>query len=229
MISALIITKDNYERVKNLCTLLNPYVDEIVVFHSSQYLSHQFKGLKEISPKIYTTYRAERGYVEAYYDEGIELCKHDWILLLDDDEIPSLNLLKSLDIFCAPIRQPVMIYIPRHEPTGKVGYVTRLFHKDSVVITGLIHRGIEPKDNVQYLDKAFYITHKPTQSTSKCKRYAKIEAEQYPQIIGHVAKKNKYLQYAYFFVSSIPRVMFAPNRKDLLIYLTYLWKELRTK
>lgn len=222
MISALIITKDNYERVKNLCTLLDPYVNEIVVIFSSK--DDRFYKLK-----CRAYYSESKGYVEAYYQSGVWCCKHDWILLLDDDEIPSLNLLKSLDIFCAPIRQPVMIYVPRHEPTGKVGYVTRLFHKDSVVITGLIHRGIEPKDNVQYLDKAFYITHNPTQSTSKCKRYAKIEAEQYPQIIGHVAKKNKYLQYAYFFISSIPRLLFAPNKRDLSIYLMMLWKELRNK
>jgi hypothetical protein len=168
------------------------------------------------------------GYVEAYYRGGIDSCRGDWILLLDDDEIPDHVLLKTLQNID---NTEACYYINRFEPTLKITPILRFFHKDAVNITGLIHRGIEPKEGypVHRLDKWNYIIHKPTQSTSKCKRYARIEAEQYPQIIGHVAKKNKYLQYAYFFVSSIPRVLFAPNRKDLLIYLTYLWKELRKK
>jgi hypothetical protein len=225
MISCLIFTKDNADAVTKQIKLVSQYVDEVVVICSDWECKRK---IKYTCPFAIIHYMPPVGYVEAYYRGGIDSCRSEWILLLDDDEIPDHVLLKTLQNID---NTEACYYINRFEPTLKITPILRFFHKDAVNITGLIHIGIEPKEGypVHRLDKWNYIIHKPTQSTSKCKRYARIEAEQYPQIIGHVAKKNKYLQYAYFFVSSIPRVLFAPNRKDLLIYLTYLWKELRKK
>jgi hypothetical protein len=227
MISALIITKDAYDKVKNLCNLLDPYVDEIVIVHSSEYISQRFKEISLEFPKVYATYKPQFGYVEAYYKEGIKLCKHDWILLLDDDEIPCDYLLKHFSMW--DLSKPQCSTINRFEPNGQISKVIRLFHKDAVEITGLIHRGIEPRVELTHLPKEFYLIHKSSHSKDKCKKFAKIEAEQYPQIIAHVVKKHKSLQYMYFIISSIPRLMFAPNKKDLSIYLKYLLKELRNK
>jgi hypothetical protein len=232
MISALIITKDAYDRVKNLCTLLDPYVDEIVVFHSSAYLSRRFKEFSYENPKIYCSYSPPKGFVEAYYEKGIRLCKHDWILLLDDDEIPNKELLEQVK-FTSEYHRPYAGYINRFEPNGSITTVLRLFHKGAVDITGLIHRGIEPKEGYESvkLPKLFYITHNSEHSFDKLERFAKIEAQQYTDIIAYVAlkqaKKYRLLKYAYFIVSSLPRVIFAPNKKDQIVYLKYLWKELR--
>lgn len=224
MISALIITKDAYERVKFLTELLDFYVDEIVIIHSAP-VNNPINSLRQY-PKVLVYYSEPKGYVEAYYDLGINSCTHDWIFLLDDDEIPCRELLQWLFVL-SDIEYPAVYDINRHEPNGSICRVPRLFHKDAVEITGLIHRGIEPVMKPFRLHPEFYLTHSSQALLDKSERFAKIEVQQYPEIIGHIAKKHKSIQYLYFFISSIPRILFAPNRKDLLIYLEFMWKELR--
>jgi hypothetical protein len=228
MISALIITKDAYERVLNLTKLLDPYVDEIVIFHSADSRSKHYVDFWKLAdnyPKVFVYNDFEEGFVEAYYEIGISLCSNDWVLLLDDDEIPSQRLLEDLDNLTC--NEPTTFFFRRIEPNDQTTNVVRLFHKDSVVVTGLIHRGIDPIGSPTQLDDRSFIIHNSSHSKEKCQKFAAIEAKQYPEIIAYVAKKHKYIQYAYFLVSSLPRVILAPNKKDQLIYLKYLWKELR--
>lgn len=222
MISCLIFTKDNANAVINLINLVFSYVDEVVVICSDWGCKRE---IKYACPNATVHYMPPEGYGEAYYKYGIRVCQHNWILMLDDDEIPNNTLLKTLKNIGGT---EACYYINRIEPNLKKFPVLRFFHRDAVNVTGLIHRGIEPKEGypVYYLDECNYILHKSTQSKSKCKQYAKIEASQYPQIIGHAAKHNKHLRYLYFFLSSIPRIVFAPNKKDTLIYCYYVWKEL---
>ena len=114
MISALIITKDAYERVKFLTELLDFYVDEIVIIHSAP-VNNPINSLRQY-PKVLVYYSEPTGYVEAYYDLGINSCTHDWIFLLDDDEIPCRELLQWLFVL-SDMEYPAVYDINRHEPT----------------------------------------------------------------------------------------------------------------
>lgn len=224
MISCLIFTKDNAESVIRLCKLVDKYVDEIVVICSDWGCK---RAIKYTYPKAHTHYRAPRGYVEAYYEEGIELCQNDWIFMLDDDETPSDDLLKSLLDF-REYKDPIssVYLIKRFEKNGDICYLPRFLHKDAVIVTGLIHRGIKPISPPLKLIDRCYLVHNSEYSPEKSIRFAKIEAAQYPQIIGDAAESSKALRLFYFFVSSVQRVLTAPNKKDTLIYCWHLLKEL---
>lgn len=232
MISCLIFTKDNADAVLNLASTVQDYVDEIVVIDSSGledftklHVAFVYKN-HGICGKFRLIWYPPKGYVESYYLRGIRHCRYDWILMLDDDEIPSQSLLKDLKVIVWGI-SPTMFYVNRLEPNGSICKVPRFFNKEEVEVTGLIHRGMYSLGRTDNLPDEYYITHNSKASPEKLQRFAKIEAQQYPEIIADSAKNSKYLRYFYFFVSSIPRVLTAPNKKDQAKYCYYLWKELR--
>ena len=225
MISCLIFTKDNADRVIHLIKLVEKYVSEVVVICSDWECKRR---IKYACPNTFLHYEEPRGYVEAYYKKGISICHNDWILMLDDDETPSDNLLKSLLDF-REYEDPIssVYLIKRFEKNGDTCYIPRFFHKDAVIVTGLIHRGIKPISPPLKLIGICYLAHNSEYSKEKSERFAKIEAAQYPQIIGDAAENSKALQLFYFFVSTFKRVLTAPNKKDTLIYCWHLLKELR--
>ncbi len=220
MISCLIFTKDNADAVTKQIKLVSQYVDEVVVICSDWECKRK---IKYACPFAIVHYMPPEGYVEAYYRGGIDSCRGDWIFMLDDDEWPDFMFLYHLrDIKDTP----ACYEVNRHEPNGGISKVIRLFHKDSVIITGLIHRGIVPLRKPDTLLPTYSITHTSEYSAEKSKRYAKIEAKQYPDIIKSSAENCKALRLFYFFVSSIHRVMTAPNKKDTLVYCYHLLREL---
>lgn len=220
MISCLIFTKDNANAVINLINLVFSYVDEVVVICSDWGCKRE---IKYACPNATVHYMPPEGYVEAYYKAGIDSCRGEWIFMLDDDEIPSKKLLRWIT---PPKHNHNGYLIPRVEANGNVTYIYRLFHKDFIHVTGLIHRGIVSLRKPDTLLPTYSIIHTSKYSAEKSKRYAKIEAKQYPDIIADAARKHKYVQYVYFFASILPRVIFAPNKKDTLIYCWHLFKEL---
>jgi hypothetical protein len=226
MISCLIFTKDNADAVIHLYNLVSPYVDEVIVICSDMDCKRKIRDKFDNDTQCQNArvyYRVPKGYVEAYYEEGIALCTKDWIFMLDDDEIPSGKLLRWI---ASPKHNHKGYLIPRIEVNGNITYIYRLFHADFIRITGTIHRGIIPLRKPDSLLLTYCITHTSKYSAEKSTRFAKIEAEQYPEIIKLSAENCKALKLFYFFVSSIHRVMTAPNKKDTLIYCWHLFKEL---
>lgn len=223
MISCLIFTKDNADRVISLIKLVEKYVDEVVVICSDWGCKRK---IKYACPNSYVVYEEPRGYVEAYYELSIEIWTHDWIFMLDDDETPSEHLLYYLKMLIAFPEDEGVYLLPRFEKNGNICYVLRLFHKDYVRVTGIIHRGIVPLIKPITLAKGYYLTHNSEYSAKKIQRFAKIEAAQYPQIIELAAEDSKSLRLMYFFVSTLKRVLTAPNKKDTFKYCWYVLKEL---
>jgi hypothetical protein len=220
MISCLIFTKDNADAVTKQIKLVSQYVDEVVVICSDWECKRK---IKYTCPFAIIHYLPPEGYVEAYYRGGIDSCRGEWILMLDDDEIPSIGLLKRL--FLCKFSDPKAYLIKRVEKNGDICYLPRFFHKDAVRVTGIIHRGLLPTKTEMTIPDC-YITHTSKYTAEKSKRYAKIEAKQYPDIIKLSAENCKALRLFYFFVSSIHRVLTAPNKKDTLIYCWHVFKEL---
>jgi hypothetical protein len=230
MISCLIFTKDNADAVTKQIKLVSQYVDEVVVICSDWECKRK---IKYACPFAIIHYMPPVGYVEAYYRAGIDSCRYNWIFMLDDDEIPSDNLLRAFTHFREIENLPFETNLPPHvysikriEKNGSTCYVPRFFHKNAVFVTALIHRGLKPIQEPLKLIERCYLTHTSEYTAEKSKRYAKIEAKQYPDIIKSSAENCKALRLFYFFVSSIHRVMTAPNKKDTLIYCWHVFKEL---
>lgn len=141
------------------------------------------------------------GYVEPARKKGIDTCKNSWVFILDADESPSKKLLDDIKKFqqgtssgLDALREGNGLFIPRlnsmfgHDISwGKFSPYNdrqlRLFHKDSVVISDVIHNGLKFKENtaITILDFSlgYYIYHYHSTSAlqfiSRIVRYAEFE------------------------------------------------------
>ncbi|MEM0265826.1 MAG: hypothetical protein QXM23_00885 [Archaeoglobaceae archaeon] len=94
MISALIFSMNRVENVVKLSEKIRDYVDEIVIIDSSD--KEKFEEMKNNIPYAKIYWLPPLGMADFYYKIGLEICKNEWILHLDDDEEPSDELLKDL-------------------------------------------------------------------------------------------------------------------------------------
>ncbi|MEM2260631.1 MAG: hypothetical protein QXY65_06160 [Candidatus Methanomethylicaceae archaeon] len=175
MISTLIFSMNRVENVLKLAEKLKDYVDEIVIIDSSN--EEKFEELKKKLPFARIYWFPPLGMVELYYKIGLELCKGSYIFHLDDEE-PSENLLKDLRKI---IKEGYVFSIKRIDSKTRTGHkLFRLFHRDFIVPTGLIHWVWVSKVKPRELDDRYYIIHKEEDvNIKKLKKYAVIESWQF--------------------------------------------------
>ena len=175
-ISAVIYTKDNPDSVVNLVKHLDGYVEEIVIVDSSSP-----ENLKELSQLVGNNTRIYNlpalGIVEPFQKLGANLANNNWILHLDDDELPSPNLLNFLKNKFNPEDEISTFLLPRLE--GKrnfIGYQPRLYNKKKMIFSGIIHWGLIPINDIKLLDKDKLIFHHERFSFKKWKIYALLDS-----------------------------------------------------
>ena len=170
-ISALIFSMNRVENVLRLAEKLKDYVDEVVIIDSSD--KEKFEELKKRLSFARIYWLPPIGVVELYYRIGLELCKGEYIFHLDDDEKPSEELLKDL----RKIVEKGYVFSIRRVGLEGTTKLFRLFHRDFIVPTGLIHWVWASKITPRELEDRYYIVHREEDvNVKKLKRYAVIES-----------------------------------------------------
>jgi len=150
-ISALIFSLNEYELIKPKIELLYPYVDEIVIVDSSTDKSQKrlMKSLEKKYKKVRVVWLPPLGVADFYYKIGINECKYEWVLVLDADHMPNVELLQDLRKLTSDKYDVYFIY------SGP--YIPKLFKKDLIEPLGIIHWIIASKTKkFKVLDKNKY-------------------------------------------------------------------------
>lgn len=191
-VSTVIYTKDAPDRVAKIVKKIKDYVDEIIVIDSSS--PENFEELKRLVGKNARIYNLPAlGIVEPFQKIGAKLAKNDWILHLDDDEIPSNELLRFLKNEFSPDKEVSVFNIPRKElEKNFINYQPRLYNKKKLFFSGIIHWGLIPTGIKKEFDKNKLLFHYEQYSYSfeKWKKYALIDAYVFGYKILWI-KKNK--------------------------------------
>jgi len=170
-ISAVIFTKDNLGRATNLVNSIQKYVDEIVVVDSSSPQNFG-KLLNKLKNKVKLYHFPPLGIVEPFQKLGANLATNQWILHLDDDEIPSKELLNNL----APNNSFSGYLLPRlNHARNIIEYRLRFYNKNDVHFSGIIHWGIIPKRKVKKLNSNQLLYHFENPNLHKWKKYIIVE------------------------------------------------------
>ena len=185
-ISAIIYTKDNPNKVINLVDLLYDKIEEILIIDSSSTKNLKIiKNEVEKKSKIYNL--PPLGYADPFHKLGAKLAKNNWILHLDDDEIPDKKLLENLKTH----NELASYQILRVEKYRKFkNYHPRLYNRKKMVFSGLVHFSLVPLGETKSLDGVLYHYEKP--SFNKWKQYALLDAYFFGYKILWNLKKKKY-------------------------------------
>ncbi|MEM3505563.1 MAG: hypothetical protein QW532_04985 [Archaeoglobaceae archaeon] len=173
----------------------------------------KFEEMKNRIPYARIYWLPPLGMADFYYKIGLELCKNEWILHLDDDEEPSDELLRDLRTLADG---EVRVYaILRSCKDSKVrAKVFRFFNKDYISPTGLIHVPWVSKVNPFFLDEKYYLNHyEENVNIKKFKKYAVYESWQYCCKIM-VSIFGTYIRYQNpsKFVKKLGRVLFYQSK-----------------
>ena len=163
--------------------------------------------------------------MEPFQKLGADLAKNDWILHLDDDEIPDRELLITLRCDKNVAGYLLQKYEILHKNRR---WSMRYYNRKYVQFTGVIHWGMIPKGKIERLESGtLYHYEKPT--TAKMKKYAYIDANVYGYKILYVLKERKWhpqfnrSKMAEFF-SKLSKLQFLLGRKIgwVLSFMEYL-------
>ncbi|MCX7999525.1 MAG: hypothetical protein N3A69_11345 [Leptospiraceae bacterium] len=149
--------------------------------------------------------------VELYYRVGLELCTNDWILHLEDDEEPSDELLKDLKKLTA--KNTVYSVCRFDMEKRRFQRLFRLFYKDFIIPTGLIHFTWVSKIEPIELEEKYNIVHYELDlNIKKLKKYAVYESWQYAyKIIFSIFSFYKYKNKNNF-IKKIKKILFLQSK-----------------
>ena len=173
-VSVIIYSMNRIGRVIKLVNKIKRYVDEIIVIDSSKKKKHEF--LKKALPFAKIYWLPPIGIADIYYSIGMNVCSHSWILHLDDDEEPSIQLLE--EIRSIPQKYNAKVFrITRFEKIGQPSKIVRFFHRKFVKPTGIIHNGYIPLVPPLELDSTrYYIHHKAGFREENLNKYVILES-----------------------------------------------------
>lgn len=229
-VSTLIFSMNRVENVAELCEKLRDYVDEIVVVDSSD--KEKFDWLKEKMPFARIYWFPPIGVVELCYKVGLDLCQHDWVLHLEDDEMPSDELLKDLKKIVQEYGKEYKVFKVTRGTKERNQKLFRLFHKSEIIPTGVIHWTWASKTNKIFeLDSKYFIYHPPEEKKAilkKLRKYAIIESYQYgykvlATIYSSIFKYEKAPSIFYRVFKAIYESLQKINKKFAMLVATSLY------
>jgi hypothetical protein len=192
-LSLCIATKDSAEYIEKLLQVGRSLADEVVVAVDASSEDSTERICREYADKVF---RVESpGYVERILPWLNEQCTGDWILRLDDDELPSVGLIEILPDLMND-REMTHYYLRRRTIIGENGtewiaqrpwwpdWKLRLFRNiPSIVrIPGRLHTGYEIKGASRFLYKGSiyhydFVYHGEQQRVEKVRHYQRISPE----------------------------------------------------
>lgn len=187
-ISIVIITKNKAQSIASSLDMAKLITDDIVIIDN---------GSTDETLTIAATYGCMvypygwHGY-GANKNKGIELAKYDWILSIDADEVPDMELVNSLHNLW--LKNPEVVYDikfrsyfgekrVRFGSWGRDHHV-RLFNRTLVKWSEpLVHETLMPSKPIKKKQLNGYIHHYSVKNTFECNNkavyYAKLSAEKY--------------------------------------------------
>lgn len=189
-ISAVIITKDDAERVSKLAEHLLEVVDDVVVLVDDRSGPEVVAALSGVSNCRYETYTFN-GFGEAKR-KAVSLAKHDWIFSMDADEWPDeecVATLQKLDLAVPSIYKFKRLNHYCGRPIRGCGwhpdFVIRVFHRSVANFSeDIVHESVKPHKagvSIQELDGHIlhYSFHGSHQLLQKLIQYSCLYAENY--------------------------------------------------
>ena len=151
-ISAVIITRDDAERVSKLAEHLLGIVNDVLVLIDDRSGADVAEALSQVSGCRYETY-SFNGFGEAKR-KAVSLAKHDWIFSMDADEWPDeacLESLAQLDLSIPAIYKFKRLNHYCGRPIRGCGWypdhVIRVFHRSVANFCELkVHESVKPLD-----------------------------------------------------------------------------------
>lgn len=149
-ISAVIITKDDAERVSKLAEFLLQILDDVVVLVDDRSGSEVLDALSRVTNCRYETYTFN-GFGEAKR-KAVSLAQHDWVFSMDADEWPDEECVKALESI--DLSDPSIYKFKRlnhycERPILGCGwypdFVIRVFHRSVANFSeDIVHESVKP-------------------------------------------------------------------------------------
>ena len=192
-LSLCIATKDSAEYIEKLLRVGRSFADEVVVAVDASSEDSTERICREYADKIFRV--VSPGYVERILPWLNEQCSGDWILRLDDDELPSAGLIEILpdlmndrEMTHYHLRRRTIIGEDRTEWIAQrpwwPDWKLRLFRNiPSIVrIPGRLHTGYEVKGASRFLYRGSiyhydFVYHGEHHREEKVRNYARISPE----------------------------------------------------
>lgn len=151
-ISAVIITKDDAERVSRLAEYLLGVLDDVLVLIDDRSGTEVEEALSQVSGCRYEMYTFN-GFGEAKR-KAVSLAKYDWIFSIDADEWPDadcVNSLEQLDLSIPAIYKFKRLNHYCGRPIKACGwypdFVIRVFHRDVANFSEhIVHESVKPHE-----------------------------------------------------------------------------------
>ncbi|MBF0387015.1 MAG: glycosyltransferase family 2 protein [Candidatus Omnitrophica bacterium] len=196
LITAVIIVKDEEERVVKAIASARAVADEIIVVddHSTDRTAEVARGLgcKVVIRALNDAFGAQR-------NAGAALARNDWILMIDADEvIPDKSLEEIRRLFANEVDSDalsvrivnVMFGQPLYYSTGNCRY-TRLYRRSRCSFTGDVHERLGIEGKVMSVNVEIWndIAKSMDHIFVKTLRYTEIEARRYCDSVPSVSER----------------------------------------
>jgi glycosyltransferase involved in cell wall biosynthesis len=237
-VSIVIITKNEAALIANCIEMALLITDDIVVIDSGS-TDQTLNIVRQYGCRFY--YKNWTGY-GANKNKGIELARHNWILSIDADEVPNMELV--LAMYDLDLRDPNIVYdikfrsffgkkLIRHGSWGRDHHL-RLFNRTVVKWSeSEVHETLILPANIHIKKLTGNVNHYSVQNIHECNSkavyYARLSAKQY-MISGKKATFSKlYFSPAFGFVKNyLFRLGFLDGAEGLDIALM-IYKNTRLK
>jgi len=185
-ISFITFTKNSSERIQRLLENVRDVVDEIIVIDGFS-TDETVEIARSYGARVYQ--RKPWGYADPDRMFGVKMASYDWILSLDDDEILGSKLRNELRSIISSLEEDVSaISVTRINLVGNNRILLgpfypdrgiRVFRKDKVIFTGIVHSGPIISGKIYNLPEEYYVLHFGSNWTRKMILYAYLQSRQY--------------------------------------------------
>ena len=216
--SAVIITREDRERVTKLTQKLLEFLAEVVVLvddRSEDGLLEELRAIEGCSAELNTF----QGFGHAK-QKVVSLAKYDWVFSLDADEIPDETCIKSvlgIDLSTPAVYKMKRLNHYRGRPIKACGwypdYVIRIFHKCVAGFSDeVVHESVKVKNastQIQAIDGDIihYTYESVTEMLNKCVLYTSLYKDKYqgkPKGAVMITLRSSFACFkAYFFKKGI--------------------------
>lgn len=167
----LIFTLNSEKDAIEIFNQTHRFIGEAVIIDSSD--SEKFiklqKSFEGTNAKLFHT--IPLGYPDPLRSYALSKIQSEWVLYIDSDERPSNALLEKT----LHLGEEDAYYVPRKEIRGYYTEHIRLFRKNNVYYSGIIHETASVKGKLSYLDLSQCLFHLSGENVPKDRKYATIE------------------------------------------------------
>ncbi len=179
-VSAIIISNDSANKTLAALNNIAPYVGEVIIIYSNPNLP-ELQTLQTTAPhnsKIH--YAINLGLAEVYRQYAENLCKNEWVMIVDTDERFSESIFADLRELTSE-NTKIAYKLRRYENSSKSFFTwqTRIYRKEAILWEGRVHEKPKCMGQIKKLPKKYYMLHEKdkTDATPEYNRLQRYENE----------------------------------------------------